>query len=906
MAFNFRKKITIDHTKVAASLSDFPVLISGTYADLKSVGNGGQVQNGSGYDIVFYSDSSLTTKLKFEVAYWNPATGQIIAWVKIPTLSNSVDTEIYVGVGNSAITTDQTEKNNVWDSNYAGVYHLADNQANTTVLDSKGSNNGTNASNNTSDRSVTGKIFKALSYNGSNTEYSDFGTSLAFDSNNFTIEGWCKIVSNLSNARPFNYFFNGPTLFVNGGNFALVHGGTIDIANLGFTPNVGVWQHIVLTRTNGDFKVIVNGSEVYSTNSLSVSFSASGNIRLGCDTYYNNAANCHLEEIRYSTIGRSTDWATTSFNNQNSPSTFYSLADYPFPLDADFTASTAINYGSTLSISDATTGGSGTKTRVWKIDGVTVTPANGNYVNPTFTGLSVGNHTIRLEVTDDSGSDSAEKTVAVASITGSATINHGATNSYSTNVPSPVWSIVSGGGTINSSTGALTAPSSGSGLITIKAEKSGDSSIYATKVVEINTRITTTSPLSGTLGFSVSGSFAAEGGVGSGTFSKVSGSYPAGITVAGDGSYSGTFSASESYSFRLRYVDSSNASNNVEKDFILNVSVIIVPASIWSRMGIVPTTNLLKWGALDNANDGSEVGDYSGNDRKMLVDSSYPTLQTLSAINNKKALYFDDSKQPLVFSGTFTAKHIFIVAAIDETVFGNYKGLLTTLTKDLLVGQSGTSKINPPANAIGTYKKSFVEFSSEDYQAPMQGKFAIIELVYPAGIELDGIVIGQNKSDGALKLKGWYVEDLMYGEIQDDFSVRDIYEYFAIKFHLWRKKLYSSTELNVFPLAPDRDWDLSEADLAEVSEAEGQRGRDKVVRYLNDDEIKAWNLQFETRHSLETNTIRAFLKEHRLHLPYWYLDPELEIESIVVTVGTRSIKGQNNFAQTTELSIKEY
>ena len=52
-----------------------------------------------------------------------PSTGQLIAWVSVPTVSASSDTVIYVYYGNGSAA-NQQNPTGVWDSNYEGVWHL--------------------------------------------------------------------------------------------------------------------------------------------------------------------------------------------------------------------------------------------------------------------------------------------------------------------------------------------------------------------------------------------------------------------------------------------------------------------------------------------------------------------------------------------------------------------------------------------------------------------------------------------------------------------------------------------------------------------------------------------------------------------------------------------------------------
>lgn len=123
--YGYKRAITIDHTKVAnTDQSSFPVLISGTYSYLKTIGNGGKVENDAGYDIIFASDAEGTTILDHEIESYSPTTGAFTAWVRIPTLSASTDTTIYMFYGNSNISASQERASSVWDSNFKFVAHL--------------------------------------------------------------------------------------------------------------------------------------------------------------------------------------------------------------------------------------------------------------------------------------------------------------------------------------------------------------------------------------------------------------------------------------------------------------------------------------------------------------------------------------------------------------------------------------------------------------------------------------------------------------------------------------------------------------------------------------------------------------------------------------------------------------
>ena len=132
------RAITISHTQVAANQTNFPVLVTGTFPYLATLANGGFLQNANGYDAIFTSDMAGSNLLNWEVEQYSPVDGTATYWVKVPNLSSTTDTTIYLYYDNPAITTFQGNKTGTWDSNFIAVYHASDNAANQTVSDSTG------------------------------------------------------------------------------------------------------------------------------------------------------------------------------------------------------------------------------------------------------------------------------------------------------------------------------------------------------------------------------------------------------------------------------------------------------------------------------------------------------------------------------------------------------------------------------------------------------------------------------------------------------------------------------------------------------------------------------------------------------------------------------------------------
>lgn len=130
---------------------------------------------------------------------YNPAIGQVIAWVQIPTLSHTSDTILYMFYGNPSITSSQQNSTAVWDANYQGVYHLANVGTGTATDSTVNSNNAPI----TSVLTASGQIDGAGSFNGVSSYMqlpaADFSTflSLASDTPNYsaTFGTWFKTAS---------------------------------------------------------------------------------------------------------------------------------------------------------------------------------------------------------------------------------------------------------------------------------------------------------------------------------------------------------------------------------------------------------------------------------------------------------------------------------------------------------------------------------------------------------------------------------------------------------------------------------------------------------------------------------------------------------------------------------------
>lgn len=323
--YRYRRTITVDHTKCGASDStNFPVLVSGAYSYLATAANGGRVQNSSGYDVIFTSDAAGRSKLNWEVEQYTASSGAVVYWVQIPTVSHSADTAFYLFYGNAAIASDQSNRTATWDSGYALVYHWGTPSSLSLTDSTSHANTGTN------DNAVTaasGLIGGAGSFATSSSQYVTFSTVSSGTSG--TTSAWIKpngqsgsfnfgpIIGNSgsSNIDPIQVSGSTDTSF----GYSQGSGGVSHTVS----SMTGVWHYLVSVRNGLTVTLYLDGTQV-----ASASLQSNESALLQCigrrnsgGLYYNGL----IDETRISTTLRSADWILAEYNNQSSPSTFYSV-----------------------------------------------------------------------------------------------------------------------------------------------------------------------------------------------------------------------------------------------------------------------------------------------------------------------------------------------------------------------------------------------------------------------------------------------------------------------------------------------------------------------------------------------------------------------------------------------------
>lgn len=339
----YSRVITIDHTKVPnTDQTNFPILVSGTYAYLKTDANGGMVRNANGYDIIFTSDAKGQTKLDHEIETYSATTGAINFWVRIGTLSHTTDNVIYMWYGNPAISTSQQNINGTWNSNFKGVYHLP-NGTTLTANDSTSTPDNGTLSGSPQPTPTPGQIDGGALFNGS-TAYIDLGTVSKFNlTGTYTLEAWVNIPNTTTttsglyvmgdtdtSGAVIQWVFGFNKTAVGGGKFYNLYDGTHPGLANNTALTAGVWYHMAITKAgssgNWDYTWYQNGA-ADGTAHTAINPNAQQGAAIGRPGVFNGLySNAQQDEIRISDTARGADWFATEYNNQSSPSTFYSVS----------------------------------------------------------------------------------------------------------------------------------------------------------------------------------------------------------------------------------------------------------------------------------------------------------------------------------------------------------------------------------------------------------------------------------------------------------------------------------------------------------------------------------------------------------------------------------------------------
>jgi hypothetical protein len=332
-AYLYRKVITIDKDMLSGTVTNFPMLVSVVDTDM---GHPGHKVQTDGDDIVF--TNSAYTKLDAELESWDEATGTLICWVEVDSISSSADTTIYMFYGKAAATS-QWNTNGTWNTNYKAVWHNTG--SSTTLADSTSTAFTLTKVGATEPAELTGanaKIYNAQHFDGSNDRATKTTSTSGLDlSTAATFEAWIQGATQ-TGADFFPFVNRDPDT---GSYYGLDHYGSATASRTlyganniwgGGFPSFGAltndtWYHVMWTydNTSDEYTVYLNGAVVTHANATTDGAVTSGSVSMGDLASLGYYWHGSLDEVRVSDSNRGAAWAKASYNSQNSPSTFYGL-----------------------------------------------------------------------------------------------------------------------------------------------------------------------------------------------------------------------------------------------------------------------------------------------------------------------------------------------------------------------------------------------------------------------------------------------------------------------------------------------------------------------------------------------------------------------------------------------------
>jgi MSHA biogenesis protein MshQ len=330
-----KKPITIDKTKIAGNVDNFPVWIDLDDADLAATARA------DGADIHFTDGNGVA--LDHEIQSWSRPMHRLQAWVRLPHLASSANTTIYVVYGDMAQAVPQNPAG-VFMNGFAAVWHLDDALSAPAVADATGMHAGVAVGFNPSQQ-VAAQLGGGFSFDGTSSSKVTF-TNPLLGNTPHTISAWvaqnmttehsailCVGTNGTAQAR-FLYanYLNSGTVGLGQYNDDWVPTGH-DLRNQGWTL-----VHWVHEGNNKKVHIFIDGTEIANSPHTMMNAPATtgtaGYIGYAPEPAFGNPTgmNGSLDEVRIATVIRNAGWIGTEHNNQASPATFYSVgAEEPAP-----------------------------------------------------------------------------------------------------------------------------------------------------------------------------------------------------------------------------------------------------------------------------------------------------------------------------------------------------------------------------------------------------------------------------------------------------------------------------------------------------------------------------------------------------------------------------------------------
>lgn len=337
-----RVKVTIAASEVPSDQTDFPV-----YIDLADLGSAFfSLVEPDGSDIrVTKADEQ--TKLPREVAAIDTGSETGELYFEAENLSASSDTEFWIYFDNPSASapapTDATGPNAVWANGFSGVWHNQEDPTLSAPQMDDSTANGNDGTVSGSPASVNSVLGKALEFDDSGSVDIVETTSQALDgANQITISTWVEPTAFNADQRNIiasNYHENSETE-----GLVLQHRGDDNsfqcfwyeednpanaVAVRSDPHATGSRYLVTLVITPSESRVLIDGVQEGATAHNDTINPSDNGFSYGARVENSGPARPFvgvIDDMRLSVVSRSTDWVETTYTNQNSPTTFYSVS----------------------------------------------------------------------------------------------------------------------------------------------------------------------------------------------------------------------------------------------------------------------------------------------------------------------------------------------------------------------------------------------------------------------------------------------------------------------------------------------------------------------------------------------------------------------------------------------------
>lgn len=253
----------------------------------------------------------------------------------------------------------------------------------------------------------------------------------------------------------------------------------------------------------------------------------------------------------------------------------------------------------------------------------------------------------------------------------------------------------------------------------------------------------------------------------------------------------------------------------------------------------------------------SSFTDSSGNGRTLAALNPKPIIEA-NVIGGKPAMKFTRTNNPLKYTGQMDIQCGWILAKSSANFLG-YDGLLTALTTyGILVGNSG-------GNTFFDFGYDLYEYRSNDriypdsYRYAPIGAFKLIFFRFWKPLTVDGIQLGQDRSDATRRFDGYVAMTALYST---NYKCEQDIRKDAVSI----SNYYGLTLSDVYP------YQGSKGDQKKLSKIILDDGQVSPVTIIKRGKRKAFDLRFTGREVAETDYFENFWDAHNPSRRFIYRD----------------------------------